>query len=82
MYDLPSRRSLLKTAAMGFAQAVAEEPKIPGFEEVKADSDTWKNWRPVSDRKIRMGIAGFGLCKFGAVFYLPRISHLTPDELA
>jgi len=88
MYDLTSRRSLLKTAAMGaamgFAQAVAEEPKIPGFEEVKADSDTWKNWRPVSDRKIRMGIAGFGLCKFGAVFYLqdhPNVEIVAVSDL-
>ncbi|MEK6247784.1 MAG: hypothetical protein N2C12_06360, partial [Planctomycetales bacterium] len=26
-------------------------------------------WQPVSDRKIRVGIAGYGLCKFGAAFF-------------
>jgi predicted dehydrogenase len=25
-------------------------------------------WQPVSDRKIRVGIAGFGVCQFGAAF--------------
>jgi len=25
-------------------------------------------WRPVSDRKIRVGIVGFGVCQFGAAF--------------
>ena len=25
-------------------------------------------WKPFSDRKIRVGIAGYGLCKFGAQF--------------
>ncbi|MHC4501882.1 MAG: Gfo/Idh/MocA family protein [Planctomycetota bacterium] len=27
-----------------------------------------KEWRPFSDRKIRVGIAGYGLCRFGAQF--------------
>ncbi len=27
-----------------------------------------KDWRPFSDRKIRVGIAGYGLCRFGAQF--------------
>lgn len=41
---------------------------IPGFEQTKANADTSKGWKPVSDRKIRVGIAGYGLCKFGAAF--------------
>ena len=56
MYDRASRRSFLKTAAMGaaavgwFAKAsvtAAETPDILGFEEVEADSQTSKNWKPV-----------------------------------
>ncbi len=27
-----------------------------------------KQWTPVSERKIRMGIVGYGVCKFGAAF--------------
>jgi len=54
-----------------------EQPKAPvdasgkviaGFEEMQADPDATKGWQPFSDRKIRVGIAGYGLCKFGAAF--------------
>ena len=27
-----------------------------------------KTWKPVSDRKVRMGIVGYGVCRFGAAF--------------
>jgi hypothetical protein len=67
-------------AAMGVAgfagrAGAADAPRdaqgnvIPGFEgneEAVAASD--KGWTPVSDRKIRVGIAGYGLCRFGADF--------------
>ena len=47
---------------------------IPGFgqddkhtrSEIKANSGKWES---KSDRKIRVGIAGYGLCKFGASFF-------------
>ncbi len=41
---------------------------IPGFEKVRADPNASVIWQPFSDRKIRVGIAGYGLCKFGAAF--------------
>ena len=42
---------------------------IPGFEKTgKTDPQATKGWQPVSDRKIRVGIAGCGLCRFGAKF--------------
>jgi hypothetical protein len=41
---------------------------IPGFEKNQADPNAAKGWQPFSDRKIRVGIAGYGLCKFGAAF--------------
>jgi predicted dehydrogenase len=53
----------------------AEVPKdadgkvIPGFEKGQDDPNAAKGWQPVSDRKIRVGIAGYGLCKFGAAFF-------------
>ena len=40
---------------------------IPGF-EVNEPGAASGPWEPVSDRKIRVGIAGFGLCQFGAQF--------------
>ncbi len=30
--------------------------------------ETAKPWQPVSDRKVRVGIVGYGVCKFGAAF--------------
>ncbi len=47
---------------------------IPGFgeddkhtrSEIIANSGKWES---KSDRKIRVGIAGYGLCKFGAAFF-------------
>jgi len=57
-------------------QAGAQEPPkdadgkvIPGFEKGQGDPNAAKDWQPVSDRKIRVGIAGYGLCAFGAAFF-------------
>lgn len=56
-------------AALGLkGSAHAAETVIPGFEKAAADPNASKNWQSVSDRKIRVGIAGYGLCKFGAAF--------------
>ena len=41
---------------------------IPGFEKTKASSNAAKGWQPFSDRRIRVGIAGYGLCHFGAAW--------------
>jgi len=42
---------------------------IPGFEKIKEDSNSSKGWQPVSDRKVKVGIAGYGLCRFGGAFF-------------
>jgi len=43
---------------------------IPGFEKnPKSILNTGKGWKSVSDRKIRVGIAGYGRCHFGAMFF-------------
>ena len=70
-----SRRSFIKAmgmgaAAMGMANASAGQapPKIQGFEEEPADPNVSKSWKPVSDREIRVGIVGYGVCRFGAAF--------------
>ena len=47
-------------------------------------------WKPVSDRKIRVGIVGYGVCQFGAEFgfqdhpnvEIVAVSDLLPDRCA
>ncbi|HSW45397.1 MAG TPA: Gfo/Idh/MocA family oxidoreductase [Phycisphaerae bacterium] len=74
MHDPTTRRSFLQAvgagaAALGLQQtARSEEKVIQGFEKQAADKDASKGWQPVSDRKIRVGIAGYGVCRFGAAF--------------
>jgi len=48
--------------------AMAQDVQIQGFEKAATDTEGWKQWKPISDRKIRVGIAGYGVCKFGAAF--------------
>jgi predicted dehydrogenase len=64
-----ARRSFLVGAAAGagLVAAAAEQP-IQGFEDTGSGPRTDKAWEPVSDRKIRTGIVGYGVCKFGAAF--------------
>ena len=42
---------------------------IPGFEKEKYPISEGGGWRSVSDRKIKVGIAGYGLCRFGGAFF-------------
>jgi len=94
MSESTSRRSFLKSAGsgaailgLGAAVEAADQPKIQGFEE-EVNERTAKEWEPVSDRKIRMGIIGYGVCKFGAQFSLQHhpnvevvaVSDLFPDR--
>ena len=46
----------------------AQEKVIQGFERGAVELAASKDWKPISDRKIQVGIAGYGLCKFGADF--------------
>ena len=65
-------------AALGLSRVMAAEPSQPpvdasgkviaGFEQTQADPNAPKGWQPFSDRKIRVGIAGYGLCRLGAMF--------------
>ncbi|GMQ80514.1 MAG: Gfo/Idh/MocA family oxidoreductase [Planctomycetia bacterium] len=94
MSEPTSRRSFLKSAGLGAAAlgltstARAEEPKIQGFEQEKGGVKTARPWQPISDRKVRFGIVGYGVCKFGAAFSLQNhpnvevvaVSDLFPDR--
>ena len=91
-----TRRSFLQSAglaaaALGLTQGVRDEEKpIQGFEKAADNPNASKGWTPVSDRKIRVGIVGYGVCKFGAAFEFQNhpnveivaVSDLLPDRCA
>ncbi|MCP4645052.1 MAG: gfo/Idh/MocA family oxidoreductase, partial [bacterium] len=68
--------------------AAAEEKPIQGFDDTETTTQKDKVWEPISDRKIRMGIVGYGVCRFGAAFSLQdhpnievvAVSDLFPDR--
>lgn len=97
-----TRRTFIHAAGLGAAALVAhgvghgaedvvdkDGKPIQGFENIKkASAETSKGWEPVSDRKIRVGIVGYGLCQFGAAFgfqdhpnvEVVAVSDLFPDR--
>lgn len=90
-----SRRTFLQAVGMSAVATgtatpslFAQKPTIQGFEETPTDPDASQNWQPVSDRKIRVGIVGYGVCRFGAVFgfqdhpnvEVAAVSDLFPDR--
>jgi predicted dehydrogenase len=69
-----SRRSFIQQAAaatgitgLGHLAAAQEKP-IQGFDDTKTTVQEGAVWKPVSDRKVRVGIVGYGVCRFGAAF--------------
>lgn len=72
------------------AQQTSSIPDIQGFERDTSGKTTSNGWSPVSDRKIRVGIIGYGVCKFGADFGFQNhpnvevvaVSDLFPDRCA
>jgi len=91
-----SRRSFLQAVGFGTVtlgltgSASAQKKPIQGFEESPTDPKASKGWKPVSDRKIRVGIVGYGVCRFGAAFSFQdhpnvevvAVSDLIPDRCA
>jgi len=92
-----SRRSVLQALGAGAVAiglqnvAGAQEGKdkpIAGFEKSKTGTDASTGWKPVSDRKIRVGLVGYGVCKFAAAFgfqdhpnvEVAAVSDLLPDR--
>ena len=81
----------LGTAALSLSvRTPAAEKPIQGFEKTAENPDVSKGWKPVSDRKIRVGIVGFGVCKFGSQFGFQNhpnvevvaVSDLIPERCA
>jgi predicted dehydrogenase len=97
-----SRRAFLRNVALGSVGAVAaggmmnasaaEPPdeSVLGAAGVKTSERPTGEWKPISDRKIRVGIVGNGACKFGSAFgfqdhpnvTIAAVSDLFPDRCA
>ncbi len=91
-----TRRQFLHTFGGGAAaltlpaSALPAQPNIQGFEQAPIDPKAAENWTPVSDRRLRVGIVGYGVCRFGAAFSfqdhpnveIVAVSDLVPDRCA
>lgn len=98
-----SRRSFLSTSAAGAAGLALTQfgcsspknpsnnaPKIQGFEDQLVATDPYEGWKPFSDRKIKVGLVGYGVCKFGTEFGFQNhpnvevvaVSDLIPERCA
>ena len=96
MHDFTTRRWFLQAVGLGAAavglprSARSEDKAIQGFEKAPAEPNASKGWKPVSDRKIRVGIVGYGVCRFGAAFSFQdhpnvevvAVSDLDPEKCA
>jgi predicted dehydrogenase len=89
-----SRRHFLTAAGLGAAALAvnqiargAEKP-IQGFEKTKAGAEVHEGYKSISDRKIKVGLVGYGVCKFSAAFgfqdhpnvEIAAVSDLLPDR--
>ena len=60
----------------------AADVPIQGFEQAVIDTEASRQWLPVSDRKIRVGIAGYGVCGFGAAFQFQDHPNVSVEAVA
>jgi len=96
---MSSRREFLGAVGIGAAGLAAgpgaraqQSPgaEILGAEGVRTTAKSAKVWKPISDRKIRVGVIGYGVCQFGAAFgfqdhpnvTIAAVSDLFPDRCA
>ena len=99
-----SRRNFIRVAGIGAAaygitqsgcsvgrKPLSEQSDIPpiqGFEREPDDNGSIRVWEPLTDRKVRVGIVGYGVCRFGADFgfqnhpnvEIVAVSDLFPDR--
>ena len=97
------RRTFLKVAGLsagagliGLQQAcksaktVTTPPVIQGFEDTASEPSAEAQWEPFSERKLRVGLVGFGVCQFAAAFGFQNhpnveviaVSDLIPERCA
>ncbi len=78
-YHLINRRDFINISNLGigsilfgFATGCSSSKKMTeqvfqGFDNITNEISS-KKWEPISDRKIRVGLVGYGVCKFAADF--------------
>ena len=91
-----AKRNFLKSLGAGalgagwLQSSLGAEKPIQGFEQAPDDPKASADWKPISDRKIRVGLVGYGVCKFSAAFgfqshpnvEVVAVSDLIPDRCA
>jgi len=93
MTQVFSRRIFFNGLAAGaglLAAAAADDKPIQGFDETASNTTKEQLWSPISERKVRVGLVGYGLCKFSAAFgfqdhpnvEVVAVSDLFPDRCA
>src|SRR5208282_5405715 len=67
---------------LGTARAQPPDAKILGAEGVKTSTCPKEVWQPLSDRRIRVGIVGYGVCQTERRPHLPggRFAGGSPDS--
>ena len=74
----------LATTVLGAGAALPKPVgKIQGFDET-LETKTDGPWQPFSDKKVRVGIAGYGACSFGAQFFFqdhPNVEVVAATDL-
>ena len=83
MHEPTSRRTFLQSVSFGGAAAIG----MPVMARA-AEREAQQKWESTSDRKIRVGIVGYGVCRFGAAFgfqnhpnvEIVAVSDLFPDR--
>jgi predicted dehydrogenase len=99
-----NRRGFLKMAGIGAGagilgvqniagsnwKKISNQPVIQCFDDKGSEAQSSKVWVPVSDKKLRVGLVGYGVCKFSAAFgfqnhpnvEVAAVSDLFPDRCA
>jgi predicted dehydrogenase len=91
-----TRRSFLQTAglsavAMALTRtAYPQNGQIQDLERKPGNPGVPQGWEPISDRRIRVGLVGYGVCKFSAAFSFQdhpnvevvAVSDLIPERCA
>lgn len=94
---LNRRKFLGASAAAAFAPyffspetKAQDAPKVAGFDQTDSAHDPMQEWQPYTDRKLRVGLVGYGFCQFSAQFgfqdhpnvEVVAVSDLFPDRCA
>src|SRR4051794_11530473 len=88
LHNVATRAASAATTAP--AAGDARQKPIQGFEKQPTPQNASDGWHPISDRKIRVGLIGYGVCKFSAAFgfqdhpnvEVVAVSDLVPDRCA